>query len=435
MTFQRSGLALAAGMVAVLLGGPSVAFPCSCLESGSACAAASGSSAIFVGTAAAVQTGVRLRYRFDVEEALQGVDGKTVEVTTQPDTAACGYPFKVGTKYLVYATGEPGSYAVSLCSRTGPLEARRNDVDLLRRAPGVVQPRLFGMVYREQLRLSGRPFDLESVGGIPGIGVSATGPGGTREARTDAEGRFRIDDVAPGRYDVTLELPDGDEILFGEPIVANVDRCAGEVSIAVTRVPLRGTFRPAPGETIPGRIMLVVTPVGADGRPANTRSAMAMPEQDGSWSLPGLPAGKYVISVGAVGVPTPQMPYAATWYQNAPAPETATVLEVSDAQPLSVEFQLPARLPEISLAGTTITSEGRPLGKVSVTLFDADAVTGFPDASHATSDENGRFTITGLAGRRYRIEGRELRPGGGRSGMIDVTLEMIRTGITLTVKP
>jgi hypothetical protein len=198
MTFPiglRSTILLAAA--AFLFLAPATAFPCCGLTDSSACAAAARSDSIFVGIPVSVENvGRYRRFQFAVETAIQNVERKIVEVTTAPDSAACGYPFEIGTKYLVYASQAAGSYAVSFCSRTGPLESRHNDLELLQdRASGTLHPRLFGVVVRHRLLLNGRPIEHEAIGGIADVPVRVTGANGVREARTDPNGRFRMDGV------------------------------------------------------------------------------------------------------------------------------------------------------------------------------------------------------------------------------------------------
>lgn len=429
----RSTILLVAA--AFLFLAPASAFPCSCsLDDSSACAAAARSDSIFVGTPVSMEkVGSYRRFQFAVETAIQNVERKIVEVTTAPDSAACGYPFEIGMKYLVYASQAAGSYAVSLCSRTGPLESRHNDLELLQdRASGTLHPKLFGVVLRHRLLLNGRPTELEVIGGIADVPVRVTGANEVREARTDPNGRFRIDGMPPGKYEVTLQLRDGDAVLFDRPVVASVDDCGGEVSLAVTNTPLRGRLVPAPGDVTPERMMLVVIATESAGNVSPERNTVALTEPDGAWSVPGLPPGKYVIGIGVIGPPSASTPYPVTWYANASRPELATILDVPGNRVLSVDFQLPPRIPAITISGSTLDNDGAPLANVSVTLYDADA-TSYPEVSGTTSDANGRFTIVGLRGRRYRIDGRLLRPGGGISGMIEVTEDLIRSGVTLTL--
>lgn len=66
---------------------------------------------------------------FEVSEAWKGVRDPILKVNTAGNSAICGYAFKNGQDYLVYATKEPGyDLRVSLCSRTQPLDQAAEDL-------------------------------------------------------------------------------------------------------------------------------------------------------------------------------------------------------------------------------------------------------------------------------------------------------------------
>jgi hypothetical protein len=67
---------------------------------------------------------------FAVEGTWKGVDETHVVVYTGFHEADCGYPFKMGQKYLVYAYGESHLFA-SICSLTKPLAEAKHDVNEL----------------------------------------------------------------------------------------------------------------------------------------------------------------------------------------------------------------------------------------------------------------------------------------------------------------
>jgi MYXO-CTERM domain-containing protein len=84
------------------------------------------STAIFEGRVETIEGhGGPLEVTFAVTQAWGGVDHEHVEVRT--DAAGCGFPFEVGGRYLVFATGEPGLLEVSLCSHTARIEDAGTD--------------------------------------------------------------------------------------------------------------------------------------------------------------------------------------------------------------------------------------------------------------------------------------------------------------------
>ena len=113
---------------------------CTCLENGPACEAYWKASTVFIGRVTAVsppQTrkpgAAFLRSRrvtLEVSEAFSGVAGSTVEVTTGSGGGDCGFPFKEGLDYVVYATRpDPDApLVVSVCSRTRVLAEASSDL-------------------------------------------------------------------------------------------------------------------------------------------------------------------------------------------------------------------------------------------------------------------------------------------------------------------
>src|SRR5688572_658434 len=105
---------------------------CSCMTSGPACQAFWKTDAVFDATVESIETtaGRELdlgdrkvsypekRVRMTVQQALKGVTSTgPLEVDTANDGAACGYNFKIGHRYLVFAWKRPadGRLVVSSC--------------------------------------------------------------------------------------------------------------------------------------------------------------------------------------------------------------------------------------------------------------------------------------------------------------------------------
>ena len=74
------------------------------------------------------------RVAFAVEEGFKGAArGETVFVGTGFGGGDCGYDFLIGTSYLVYAwESEREGVTVGICSRTGPVRSRADDLRILR---------------------------------------------------------------------------------------------------------------------------------------------------------------------------------------------------------------------------------------------------------------------------------------------------------------
>jgi len=132
------------GIVALL---PECASACSCAMSpGSRQEAAkqalSDSTAVFTGEVAdidrpflALGSGAPMTVTFRVSKSWKGSQRGMLEVKTPVSGASCGYPFRSGERYLVYASGasivEEEGLEVVLCGETKPLSEAGADLEAL----------------------------------------------------------------------------------------------------------------------------------------------------------------------------------------------------------------------------------------------------------------------------------------------------------------
>jgi hypothetical protein len=68
---------------------------------------------------------------FNVSRIWKGPDHKTLVVTTAREGASCGYSFKIGEEYIVYAYGEDDELSANICSRTNSLVNAQEDLQAL----------------------------------------------------------------------------------------------------------------------------------------------------------------------------------------------------------------------------------------------------------------------------------------------------------------
>lgn len=105
-------------------------FACSCMEAPPPKEAMKNAAAVFSGTVTGIQQPDKggLKVAIRVHERWKGPEATTLTVTTAGNTAACGYPFENGEKYLVYALGDGDSLATNVCTRTQPYESAAQDL-------------------------------------------------------------------------------------------------------------------------------------------------------------------------------------------------------------------------------------------------------------------------------------------------------------------
>ena len=217
------------------------AIGCSRIGPGTPCQSYGSASAVFVGTAITERTAERKpgtrpeeidwtprTFKFSVEQAFIGVPTTEVEIGTGQGGGDCGYDFKLGSRYLVYAyqSSQSNRLTTSICTRTAPFDKANEDLEFLRGLkslnPGVS---INGEVKRNRLSIA--KGDAVPVGPLVGIGLIVEGEGERREIKTDDQGRYSLTGLRAGKYKVTLQLPDELSTYKTEQVINVSDRgCA-----------------------------------------------------------------------------------------------------------------------------------------------------------------------------------------------------------------
>src|SRR5262245_30846592 len=132
-------------LVLTLLPFSDTAFACSCAKAPTPCQAYGQAEAVFIGTPKEV-SGIELKdkiensayryriFRFSVDQAFSGVNGSQISVMTGRGSGDCGYDFKIGEQYLVYAYRhyqKKEMFSTSICSRTRPVRNADEDLEVI----------------------------------------------------------------------------------------------------------------------------------------------------------------------------------------------------------------------------------------------------------------------------------------------------------------
>ena len=176
-------LALTA-LAAAVLAAPRPAAACSCAPPPPPAESLAAADAVLLGEVAKVEqtadagSAGRLDVVVEVERWFKGEGGARAEMITAASTAACGFPFEEGRRYLIYATEtEDGALQVSLCSRSRPAEQATEDLEELSGAPEPeTEPEPAGAAHDDS-RGADSPGDLGGRSSKKGRGC-AVGPAG-----------------------------------------------------------------------------------------------------------------------------------------------------------------------------------------------------------------------------------------------------------------
>lgn len=203
----------------VLLWPTSEASACSCVAEVPLCESFWSTPVVFEGEVLAVDaiphpnTPRHFRHRlarFRVDRVWRGALGDTAEVRTGAGGGDCGYAFRKGTKYLVYAYERGGSLTTGICSRTRPLSRAGEDLEYLKNA---FEPseggRIFGRV------TFSRTAPRTSERAAPGYTVVLASGLRRWTTTTGDDGRYEFLALPVGSYQISVETAEGERAWGG----------------------------------------------------------------------------------------------------------------------------------------------------------------------------------------------------------------------------
>jgi hypothetical protein len=201
---------------AVLLLGVPIGLPaCDCLYPGRPCKAFAQTPYIFAGRVASIITAANQSERivaFQVESTYRGPEGNVVtSVVTGFGGGDCGYGFKQGERYLVYANEAHGRLFTSICSRTRLLADANDDLEYFSKRNDPAHGAGIEGWIDEMSR--GPDANVAVKGPLRSARVRIDGVSGGREpfprwdVTTDDYGRFSVWGLPAGTYRVTPRFP------------------------------------------------------------------------------------------------------------------------------------------------------------------------------------------------------------------------------------
>lgn len=351
--------------------------------------------------------------RFRVEEAFRGVAGDAVE--TFEEGTSCDYHFKPGGRYLVYGARDPrdGRVRVHSCSATKELERAASDLEFARGvALGRPTPSLVGYVARETRE---RASSYRARLPLDGIEVSAEGGGRAFAATTDAEGRFRLFGLPPGRYTVRAKTPRELRHLYGagsaEVQVAD-GRCGGAEFVVTSLSTVSGSVADHRGGALKTRVELVPLDEGGRELKPAEGSVEVYTDERGRYKFDWVAPGRYRVAVNAKSQPgSYDPPYPRAYLPGVQDPARAAVIVVADGASYEAgEFRLPPPLAEAHVEGIVLLPDGSPAAGALVTLefTEREWIETF------SADADGRFRLKTFAGYRYLLAGEVRKEVDGR---------------------
>jgi hypothetical protein len=371
------------------------------------------SQSVFVGTVRAVAgaDGVR-RVTFDVEQVERGERAPTMTVRV-PTSRVSRSAFRVGERYVVYASGTADERFVGACGRTRLANEAQEDLAYFRDMKGPRSGgRIFGSVRHEEPDfVTHGPGDR---GPLAGLTIRLQGRGLTREVSTADNGVFDFDGLLPGEYTLSLAAP---ERMLLEPHLSGVYSRPAPGSVAVRlryargcmpisftvreRGGIRGVLLDERGAPLEGELVHAIAAVNA-GTSQHVPVERVRTGVDGRFEFTPLPRGQYVLVLNLDDRPESTEFDRRAYHPGTRVPGEATIVTVDG--PTIVDagtFRVPSSPVERVITGAAVWSDGVPASDAELVLHGAAP-------ERVPLNPAGRFRLTLPYGARFtlRVEGR-----------------------------
>lgn len=351
--------------------------------------------------------------RLTVEQRFRGaVEDVETEVITGWGGGDCGYEFKTGERYIVYAYRNEKDHKLytSICSRTRTLAEAAEDLSFMRELATMrgTEGSIFGRVVKRNYQWKEGEDVFKPVTGVE---VSVDGAEKKYEVKSDAKGRFRFAGLQPGTYRVKIKVPQG---LTNESIKDEASRLLEGEATVVARGCAETEFYLESDTRVAGRVLDAsaqpVANMRVEMRPApnnrNNYSSLRYAETnaEGRFEFKEVPPGSYLLGFRIIGsTNTEPLPYPRVYYPGVTTMAQASVVSVKEGERLrDLELRLLPRLEQVNLEGAVVWADGRPApgAGVNVSLFEEGEMTVY---RWIKADERGRFTLKLFSGANYRV--------------------------------
>jgi hypothetical protein len=333
---------------------------CKCAPPRAPCAEYWQVSAVFAGTVRDIRSVPDrprvMAVRFDVDRRGRGVNSESVVVESEPQNGAnCGFTFRVGVRYVVYArAGLGGQLTTSMCSGTKLAAAAAADLAFLEEVTGSPRGvRVFGTVRRME-------YDLVSFArveeGVAGARVRLNGAGTSREATTTSDGKYDFQDLRPGVYTLSVTPPQG--LGFAGPplpreehyppsrpfTLTNPSECVETWPWLRTDAQISGALLYADGRPAAGVAVDVIAAANASRADKLIPHVSVRTDADGRFTFAFIAPGKYLVGVNLKNPPRPSQPDRRSYHPGVATPAQATVVTIVPGSRIRLTpFQPPDR--------------------------------------------------------------------------------------------
>jgi len=364
------------------------------------------------------------RYRFRIDENINGVVAKELDVYSGRGGADCSVHFQLGKSYFVDPYSNDGRLFATICSDTQPAaDAEPMLSELRARRDGKKYASVYGILRRTQqpyVWTSSDNFDRP----LAGVTIELHGKSHILSTQTDQAGVYRFYSVPADTYHFGATLPPNLELaqsILNDPLppITLPDNACYEQDIDAF-----------PTGRIRGRV------IGPDDKPLKNAAVSLFrmdrykqedmgwweyqDEQNGYFEFNHVTPGTYVVVFNNPNNSDPDIPYPRTFYPGTPTIETALPIAIADDQQiLNADIHVFGGSPTRLLTVRVNWSENPPPSDVYVTAEASEGAQPIakklsPGVYQLTLFRAGRYSIFAEQDCGLRWEGDTGKPIGAR---------------------
>jgi hypothetical protein len=270
--------------------------------------------------------------------------------------------------------------------------------------------------------------------------VTATGDGRVYSAPANERGEFELIGLPPGKYEVVAEAPPGFQSVLRAVELVDPRGC-GRIDLAVKydgRV--IGRVVDVSGRPVPGLPLALDTRTDVSKPGGGTNRVRAFTGRDGTFEFHLVPPGNYVLGTNSVIGPDGRLTFPRAFYPGVIESSAADTVTVAVGEhPRLRDFILPESIKLVTVKGSVVDVEGRPVAKVSMGVMDDSEGPNVIGTGLMTGDD-GSFTFSLVDSVRYEIiatqpAGTDVRTRETQSGKALFRASPASGPITIVMKP
>jgi hypothetical protein len=378
--------------------------------------------------------------RFSIEQAFKGVAGDEVEIVTGMGDGDCGYHFKDGERYVVYAIrdGRDKSRLYSgICNRIKLVAEAEEDFAYFRAIPETGAGSLvYGRVKKWTMPLSDDSSYQETY--LDNIKITIEGNGRRFETTTNKDGYYQVSGLAPGQYKVKADISDSQDS-YSQSTVNVVDRgCAARDFFLRVNGQISGIVFDEKDNPLPNVKVDIIS--AEDAQAFSPKGKWRFTDNEGRYKIDWISPGDYYVGVGLVGANSNLCPYPRVFMPGFRDAKEAKVVRLEEGQKIEDQnISLPSFAPDLEFEVEVIWPDGSPV-EAAVVMLHGDGPTAPVEVQRESNGKQGHFLVKAFKACGYWVTaftyGHPGEPGGGKPWHEEIKLDapaIFRKPIRLTL--